>query len=92
MSVENGGSKELRDPTQPLNYSVAGSAKSAIILQAIFHGANRREAIINGKVILEGQSIGNAKVVRIEENRVIYLAEGKTHVLHLRPNIINAAK
>lgn len=83
--------KSLRDPTRPLSYRVAAKEQTKLTLQAIFTGKDRKEAIVNGHAVSEGDSIGSATVVRIEDKQVGYILDGQSHILRLRPNVTTAS-
>lgn len=81
-------SEILKDPTQPQNYLLPVDLKSSQIsqneknstslkLSAIFVGKNKRIAIINGKVLHEGDSFGKCKIKNIHESRVLVVLPGK---------------
>lgn len=82
--------KPLRDPTRPLSYSAPAEKQNTLALQAIFTGKGRKEAIINGLAVSEGDSIGSARIVRIEDKQVRYVLDGQTGILRLRPSITTA--
>lgn len=83
--------KPLRDPTRPLSYSAPVEKQNTLALQAIFTGKGRKEAIINGLAVSEGETIGSAKIVRIEDKQVRYVLDGQSHVLRLRPSVTTAS-
>ncbi len=76
----------LQDPTRPIGYSNKGVSES-LRLQAIFFGGGRKEAIINGRAIQEGDSVSGRKVVAIKKDHVIYESRGAYTVLKLRQSI-----
>lgn len=83
--------KSLRDPTRPLSYSAPAEKQITLALQAIFTGKGRKEAIINGLAVSEGDSIGSAKIVRIEDKQVRYVLDGQSGILRLRPSVTTAS-
>lgn len=60
---------DFSDPTRPSEYKAA-SKKSSLRLESILYGPDRKVAIINGKPLAEGDSIGSLTVVRIEKESV----------------------
>jgi hypothetical protein len=77
----------LKDPTKPQNYlagtDIAGNKTSRSIddaasmyLSAIFIGLTKKIAIINGKILHEGDSIGKNKIKNIRESSVLVLVPG----------------
>lgn len=82
MLAGSGGFAEaeesLRDPTRP--YSPAqGSRASAprFVVNAIIISPERRVAIVNGRRVTVGGSIGRATVVAIEKNELVLEIGGK---------------
>ena len=78
----------LKDPTLPKNYLLPADLTSSQILQtgnnfsslklnAIFIGNNKRIAIINEKVLHEGDFLGKCKIKNIHESSVLVLLPGK---------------
>ena len=54
-------------------------------LQSILLGRDRRVAVINGTRVREGDRIGSAQVVRIDDSRVLIKTGGRTLTLYLLP-------
>jgi MSHA biogenesis protein MshK len=83
------------DPTRPppafIEPGVAGDVDSdggeTPELQSILVSKNRRQAVIGGKIVTVGDSIGQAKVVRISEDAVVLRTGKQTETLKLFPNI-----
>ena len=83
----------LNDPTQPtdpaLYFGTAHDRKSTDwSLQSILSSPERRIAIINGARVREGDRIGSARVVRINESHVLLNTGGRTVKLRLLPQSI----
>lgn len=81
--------EKLRDPTRPLGYAVSAKSEQSLILQAIFTGSGRKEAIINGVAVKEGDTIAGKKILRIRSNEVLYDDDSTPRVLKLRSSIFN---
>lgn len=68
----------LRDPTRPYT---AAQLKAIVspryVVNAIIVSSDRRVAIVNGRRVGIGGSIGNATVVAIEKDRLILEANGE---------------
>ncbi len=77
----------LVDPTLPLGYSAKGTQRSALKLQAIFFGNNRKEAIVNGVSLKEGDSIQGKRIVKIKHDAIVIEKNGGLLTLVLRPSI-----
>ena len=83
----------LKDPTEPTDPDVYfGTALSrsntAWSLQSILSSPQRRIAIINGTRVREGDRIGNARVMRIHDSRVLLNTGDRTLTLQLLPKSI----
>ncbi|MFL0808799.1 MAG: MSHA biogenesis protein MshK [Agarilytica sp.] len=78
--------EKLLDPTRPLGF-VSKKSEQALNLQAIYFGDGRKEAVINGKLVGEGDVVYGRKIVAIRSNKVIYDVSGVKRSLTLRPSI-----
>jgi MSHA biogenesis protein MshK len=85
--------QSLSDPTRPpatiapAQEAVADTAAAAPVLQSVLVSSSRRHAIINGKTVKVGDTVGEAKVVKIAEDEVILHTGKVSQVLKLYPNI-----
>ncbi len=77
----------LVDPTLPLGYSGKGKQQSALKLQAIFLGDNRKEAIVNGVSVREGDRLQGKRIVKIKHDAIVIEKNGSFRTLALRPSI-----
>ncbi|WP_018015200.1 hypothetical protein [Teredinibacter turnerae] len=84
------GSTPLRDPTRPLHFQAPSKGAIKLQLQAIYNRGSHRQAIVNGKLVSEGEIVDGAKITAILENRVRYSAAGSAGTILLRPHISNA--
>ena len=79
-----------QDPMRPPNW-VAGSRNennnnaSTLNLQQILISKNRKIAIINEKVVIEGDKIDGAKVINISDKWVKVVRAGRTITLRITP-------
>ncbi|MGH8677795.1 MAG: hypothetical protein ACREUQ_05520 [Burkholderiales bacterium] len=91
--VSAAAAQQLRDPTRPPTYispSTTGEApdqkdadqKSDLVLQTVLISPERRNVVINGKLLALGQSISGQKVIAIYESEV--LLSGSDGALKLR--------
>lgn len=77
----------ITDPTRPEQYRAA-PARVSYHLESILFSNSRRVAIINGKVLAEGESIGGATVTAIAKDSVRLQRSGRIIRLSLQhPNI-----
>ena len=81
--------QELADPTRPPNAPAPGQDAGPVgtQLQSVLIAPGRRRAIINGKSVALGESVGEAKVVRISETEVVLQKGDETEVLKLFPGV-----
>lgn len=83
----------LRDPTKPLGHRVApqGQHNSAYNLNSVLISAQRKQAVINGVTLREGQVIpdsGGVIVKRISPQTVVVQQGAKTWALRLAPSVV----
>ncbi len=84
-AANDGGA--MVDPTRPLGFSAKQKVQSELKLQAIFYGNGRKEAIVSGISVKEGDRVHGKKIVRIKEDAVVYEKNGGRYTLVLRPSI-----
>jgi len=63
--------------------SPTSSGKSGYTLSGIMHGPAGNMALINGRLVRKGQSIGNARLVEITEYTVLLEVDGKQFTLRM---------
>lgn len=72
------GAELLRDPTRPYTARQPSAATAPrFVVNAIIISPERRVAIVNGRRVNVGDSIGNATVVAIEKEEMILEVDGK---------------
>lgn len=81
----------LENPFEPNVKSaqgdVAGESKEvAWVVNSILVSAQRKQAVINGQFVREGDSISGAQVIRIEASSVHLNRDGETLVLRKKQN------
>lgn len=79
----------IDDPTRP-SYLVGPEAvnePSGWTLKSVILAPNYSLALINGKTVRIGERIDRAKVLRIEEDRVVLWAAGRREILRMFPSI-----
>ena len=80
-----------QDPMRPPSW-MGGSNKTkvrkqSLSLQQILISEDRKSAVINNKLVNEGDMVKGAKVKRIERERVIVMRSGRRHTLRLVPTV-----
>ena len=85
----------LHDPTRPTDpaeyFGNSARNNSAWSLQSILSASDRRIAIINGTRVREGDVIGSAKVISIDESKVVLNTGGQRFTLRLLPTSIKVS-
>lgn len=69
----------LVDPTRPVSYAPPALSESTFQLSSILFSGQRKVVVINGKALSEGESLGKAKVVRINKDNVL-IKNGSKHI------------
>jgi len=78
--------ESLNDPTRPHNWNKTSKPKAKqthFTLSYILKTAQRTIAIINGKKVTEGGVVSGAKIIRINQNTVTIIVDGRRRTLHL---------
>lgn len=78
-------------PTDPVQYFGQGgssAARQAWTLHSILRASDRRIAIINGRRVREGERIGSARVLRIDDSQVLLQTGTRRLTLRLLPHSI----
>ena len=81
-----GQAESLRDPTeppQPTRAQQPAQPQLELSLDSILISDNRRIAVINGQSASTGDSVGEARIQRIEADRVLVELNGTTRTLRL---------
>jgi hypothetical protein len=76
---------EIRDPMRPPQRSSAhrGVAAGVPVVSALFIGATRRAAIVDGRLVHEGDTLGAGTIVALLDDGIRYQSGGVLHELHL---------
>lgn len=76
---------EWNDPTRPdnLQVAVARAGTPVFRVSAIFTSNAKQVAVLNGRLVREGDRLGRATVTRIDEDRVTLSVDKKTMVATL---------
>lgn len=76
----------LVDPTRRAGMSRGPTPEArALRVEAVFSSAERRLAIVNGKVVRVGDQVSGVRIDEILDDGVRYVRNGKTHTVRLRP-------
>lgn len=84
--------ESLPDPTRPPDAASAAPApgeKAAAewTLQSVMISPGRMAAIVNGQYVLLGETVGNARLVKVSEGEVVLQAGDKRIPLRLFPGV-----
>lgn len=83
--------ENLLDPTRPPSAMGVGLAvvepSGSPILQSVLISPQRRVAIINGETVQVGDSLGEARVVKISETEVILQVGKERRALRMYPDV-----
>ena len=77
----------LVDPTRRAGAprGPATEARQTLRVEAVFSSADRRLAIVNGKVVRVGDQVSGVRIDEILDDGVRYVRNGKTHTVRLSP-------
>ena len=83
----------LSDPTRPMHYSAGGriqpdSTWDQFALSSIVVGPERRQAVINGKLLSLGDQVNDALVLEIQPDAVILTRGNERHTLKWRTPVV----
>ncbi|UZE95787.1 hypothetical protein [Alkalimarinus alittae] len=82
MTLSNGD--VLKDPTQPAKWATPkreNKVEKAYKLNYLLFANDRKQAIINGVSVVEGDRVNGAKVIKISEDSVLLSTEYGSKVL-----------
>jgi MSHA biogenesis protein MshK len=83
--------QQLRDPTRPPSFSAArpeaAEAASDLVLQTVLVSPERRNAIVNGRLVRVGDSVSGMRVIEIRESAVVLRGPGEQRTLSLFPAV-----
>lgn len=83
--------EQLRDPTRPLREAVtAPDTTERFELNTILISQSRRLAVINGKTVAVGDSVGTAQVLSIAPQSVALVHRGKPLELRLHSSSVRS--
>jgi hypothetical protein len=91
-SLSPAAAAELNDPTRPYKtdrYEQRNTQPaSRYNLNSTLVSSNRRIAVINGTYLTEGETVGDATVIRIRKHEVTLQSPNRQITLKLLPDII----
>ncbi len=74
----------LRDPTRPAKLGpgpvLLAPGVEGVRLEAVLDSGDSRRAIVNGKVVREGDRVAGVQIVAIRETSIHYVRAGRNHV------------
>jgi hypothetical protein len=90
LGTAHATAQELSDPMRPPGKEILSGVRGKAVaapyrLESVLIGPDRRQAIINGKRLSQGEVIGKAKLIDIQATQVTLLVAGKPTVLTLLP-------
>ena len=80
----------LRDPTRPPGTAIKagpGVVTGELVLQSILISPERKAAVISGRLVTVGQSVGGYMLVAMAENVAVLRSGDKFRRLHLYPTV-----
>ena len=82
----------LPDPTRPpseasMDAAATGKAAAGPALQSVKIAPGRRIAVIDGRLVKEGDAFGDAKLIKINEADVVLLGPNGRQTLKLFPEV-----
>jgi hypothetical protein len=85
---------ELPDPMRPPQQRTVqhGVAPGAPVVSALFIGATRRAAIVNGRLVHEGDTVGRFTIVALLADGIRYQSGGALHEQRLLANDLHVKK
>ena len=89
-SVTAGWAEALRDPTRPPGRAAvkgAPAASGGFVLQSILNSAERKAAVINGKVVNPGESVDGFMLVGVAEDEAVLKNGSDVRRLRLYPSV-----
>lgn len=85
---------ELRDPMRPpqRNGAPVLAAPATPVVSALFIGPQRRAAIVNGRLVHEGDTVGGFVIVALLADGIRYQSHGELHEQRLVANALQIKK
>lgn len=90
--------KDLRDPTQPSNYispdaKPGSTEKTEVKVSAIFISGDQKSAVVNGKIVKEGDDLLGAKITSITPTMIVLENErGKMELKIVTASVLKDVK
>ena len=88
LGVNTAQAESLRDPMQPANTSAPAVVSDSLRLEAIFTNGPKRVAIVNGRLVREGERVGAARIDAILADEVRYTRDGSSKALRLPTTVM----
>ncbi len=89
-----GQAGEIRDPMRPPQRNAAQPAAVAatLVVSALFIGPTRRAAIVNGRLVHEGDTLGSFTIVALLDDGIRYRSRGVLYEQRLLANELHFKK
>jgi MSHA biogenesis protein MshK len=90
MTAIANSAEQLADPTRPADARtvVTATAAQSVKVEAIMNSNGRRLAIVNGKLVRAGDSVGNARIDEILGDGVRFTRDGRSQTAHVSTQMI----
>jgi hypothetical protein len=84
MTAQAATAERLADPTRPATArAVVAEAVDSFKVEAIMNSNGRPLAIVNGKVVRAGDSVGTARIEEVLSNGVRFKRDGRSQVAYV---------
>jgi MSHA biogenesis protein MshK len=91
---------DLADPTRPASMpavtlptlATSSAVTGKLKLEAVVHSNQRQLAIVNGKLLRVGESLGDVRIEAISNDAVRYSQAGRSHTLRLAEQAIQVRR
>lgn len=91
ISLVSQGNAQNVDPTKPFSgvtSTASGEQKKALVLESIIHGDGIHTVVINGKKLQVGDTIGEHRLVAVNDASVVLRSDTERLKLHVFSSVI----
>jgi MSHA biogenesis protein MshK len=83
----------LVDPTRPSNVKAAAPTRvDAFRLEAILNSNGTPIAIVSGKLVRAGDTVGDARIDEVRADGIRYTKNGRSHTARLEPKVMQVRR